>query len=137
MASWHYDPPFDWYEPGEPELYLHFDRELSEGYLALVDETDSAVGFVCLGVEASVAGQQPVDGIVDVGIGIDPALTSTGIATAAVPVVVRSLGKKRLRAAIWAQNSRAIATARRAGFVPSRDFVGPGGRPFVEMITAD
>lgn len=138
FSTWRYDPPFDWYEPGPAELYVRFDAQTFEGYLALVDAADNPVGFVCLGGEARVAGQHEENEFADAGVGIDPSITSNGVATRAMPIVLEllaaELGSRRLRAAIWAKNDRAISTAKRAGFTLHRAFEGPAGRPFVELV---
>ena len=141
FSTWRYEAPFDWYEPGDPALYLGFDDDTFEGYLALVGPEGRAVGFVCIGAEARVAGQEASDRVVDLGMGVDPAITSSGVATAALPAVLHlveaRLPRSVMRVAIWAENDRAIATARRAGFTAQRTFAGPAGRPFVEMVRAE
>ena len=133
MSGWRYDPPFDWYEPGSAASHLDFDEEAFEGYLALVDQSDVAIGFVCLGAEARVAGQTPADDVVDIGLGIDPSLISRGLASDAMAVVLDFLRDRNLRTAIWAENDRAISLAKKAGFVVGREFDGAGGRPFLEL----
>ena len=134
MSHWRYDPPFDWYKPASAASYLEFDKDAFEGYLALLDSEQLLVGFVCLGMEARVPGQKVLEGVVDVGVGIDPSLTSRGIATDAMSIVLDLLCGQQIRTAVWTENDRAISLAKKAGFVAGRELDGPGGRGFLGMI---
>jgi ribosomal-protein-alanine N-acetyltransferase len=84
-----------------------------------------------------VRGQEPADGVVDVGMGVRPDATNTGLGTALVGQVLelaRELGATSARAAVAVFNERSLALCRAAGFRPVRDFAGPGDRPFRELV---
>ena len=137
LAGWAYPPPFDLYDSGDPDLFLARDRD-GGGYYPAVDDDGRLVAFAVVGPEARVRGQQPADGVVDVGMGVRPDVTSTGLGTALVASVVdlaRELGATTgVRAAVAVFNERSLALCRSAGFQPVRDFEGPGGRTFRELV---
>jgi ribosomal-protein-alanine N-acetyltransferase len=85
-----------------------------------------------------VRGQEPAEGVLDVGMGVRPGATSGGLGTALVGQVVdlaRDLGATTaVRAAVAVFNERSLALCRSAGFRPVRDFEGPGGRTFRELV---
>jgi L-amino acid N-acyltransferase YncA len=139
VAGWAYPPPFDLYDSdrGNPDLFVARDRD-GGGYYPAVDADGRLVAFAVVGAEARVAGQEPADGVVDVGMGVRPDTTSSGLGTALVGQVValaRDLGATSgVRAAVALFNERSLAVCRSAGFRPVRDFEGPGGRTFRELV---
>ncbi len=139
VATWAYPPPYDLYDgdPAVPDLFLTRDVD-GGGYYPAVDEGGRLVAFAVLGAEARVRGQEPTEGIVDVGMGVRPDATSGGVGTALLGQVVdlaRDLGATSgVRAAVAVFNERSLALCRSAGFRPVRDFEGPGGRAFRELV---
>lgn len=124
IATWHYEPPFDIYDCEAPPLEGYF-PVLLDGHLA---------GFVCIGEQARVTGQLPVDDMIDVGAGLRPDLLGQGLGTALLALVVERYPGRRLRAAVAAFNERSVRLCRSAGFTQVCRFPGPGGREFVELI---
>ncbi len=137
LASWAYPPPFDLYDSPDPELFLGR-AEDGAGYYPAVDDEGRLVAFAVVGVEARVRGQEPAEGIVDVGMGVRPDAAGSGLGTALVAQVVAlavELGAATgVRAAVATFNDRSLALCRSAGFRPVRDFEGPGGRTFRELV---
>ena len=137
LASWTYPPPFDVYDSRDAELFLRRTAD-GEGYYPALDDAGRLVAFAVLGVEARVSGQEPAAGVVDVGMGVRPDATGRGLGTALVGQVL-ALARERdgataARAAVAASNTRSLALCRSAGFRDVREFPGPGGRPFVELL---
>ncbi len=137
VAAWAYPPPYDLYDSSDPHLFLARGED-GAGYYPAVDDDGQLVAFAVVGVEARVRGQQPAGGVVDVGIGVRPDTTGIGVGTALVGQVVdlaRELGaSSAVRAAVAVFNERSLALCRSAGFRPVRDFEGPGGRTFRELV---
>ncbi|RCW40124.1 ribosomal-protein-alanine N-acetyltransferase [Halopolyspora algeriensis] len=138
VAAWSYAPPFDLYNgnPDHPELFLTR-TAAGEGYYPAVDQHGALVAFAVFGVEARVRGQEPAADTLDVGLGVRPDLTSLGIGTELLSFIVAQVSASQvtptLRCAVAVFNARSLALCHRAGFLPVRDFTGPGERTFREL----
>lgn len=139
VASWAYEPPYDWYDgdPTRSEDYLSVD-ENGYGYYAIVaGDSDELLGFCCFGPEARVAGQDAVDGVLDVGGGVRPDRLSAGVATSLIPDIINfaraTFSPTHLRTAIASFNERSTRLCLSAGFTVSRCFEGPG-QEFCELL---
>ena len=138
VAAWRYPAPYDLYDTGPDGAALLTARTPEgEGYYPGVDASGAVVAFCVFGAEARVAGQEPVPGTLDVGAGVRPDLTGTGVGTALLPQAL-ALGRSLfapsvVRTAVAVFNERSLALCRRAGLEPVRDLVGPSGRPFREL----
>ncbi len=77
-------------------------------------------GYVCVGPDARVAGEQADEEVDDIGWGFRPDLTGRGMAIRWLPVVLGLLGEvlpaRTQRVVIAAWNERSQAAARRLGF---------------------
>jgi L-amino acid N-acyltransferase YncA len=139
VAGWAYPPPHDLYDsdPANPALFTTRKPD-GGGYYPAVDDDGALLAFAVVGAEARVRGQEPVDGVVDIGLGVRPDVTSRGLGTRLVAQAValaRDLGARTgVRAAVAVFNDRSLALCRSAGFRPVRDFPGPGDRPFRELV---
>ena len=139
VAAWSYPAPFDLYdvESHDTDLFVHRDADGS-GYYPAVDDNGAVVAFCVFGPEARVRGQQPQDGVLDVGIGVHPDRTSRGLASELleqIAVLARDLFRPhQLRTAVATFNQRSLALCSKAGFTPVRDFTGPGDRLFRELV---
>ena len=139
VASWAYEPPYDWYngDPTRSEDYLSVD-ESGHGYYAIVaGDPEEVIGFCCFGPEARVEGQEVVDGVLDVGGGVRPDRLSAGVATSLFPDIIdfaqATFSPTHLRTAIASFNERSTRLCLSAGFIVSRRFEGPG-KEFVELL---
>ena len=141
VAAWRYPPPYDLYDVGPAGAGLFTTRTADgEGYYPGVDGAGAVVAFAVLGAEARIAGQVAAAGVLDVGAGVRPDLTGSGVGTALLPQAV-ALGRElfaptTLRTAVAVFNERSLALCRRAGLEPVREFPGPGERPFRELALA-
>ena len=137
LATWAHPPPFDLYDAADPATFLAT-GSAGEGCYPAVDDDGRLVAFAVLGAEARVLGQEPADGVVDVGIGVRPDLTSRGLGGALVGQVLQLAadltGATTARVAVAAFNERSLALCRSARFEDVREFSGPGGRPFRELV---
>jgi RimJ/RimL family protein N-acetyltransferase len=139
VASWAYEPPFDWYD-GDPthfEDYLAVDDK-GYGYYAIVaGDPEQVIGFCCFGPEARVAGQEAVDGVLDIGGGVRPDRLSVGIATGVLPDIIEfaraAFSPTHFRTAIATFNERSTRLCLSAGFTVVRRFDGPG-KEFYELL---
>ena len=137
ITTWAYPPPFDVHDVSDPAVLLTVGPD-GEGYYPAVDDAGRLVAFAVIGAEARVRGQRPAGGVVDVGIGVRPDMTGRGLGTALVAQVVALAagltGATAARAAVAAANERSLALCRSAGFRDVREFAGPGGRSFHELV---
>jgi [ribosomal protein S18]-alanine N-acetyltransferase len=137
VAGWRHPPPFDVYGSADAGLFQRRGPD-GEGYYPAVDDDGRLVAFAVIGAEARVLGQEPADGVVDVGMGVRPDLTGRGRGGALVGQVValaaEMTGATAALAAVAVFNERSLALCRTAGFRDVRRFAGPGERTFVELV---
>lgn len=93
------------------------------GYQAIVDRSSARfLGFVCTGAEARVRGMDAVPGVLDVGVGLDPAIIGQGRGTAIMqPIlncIARTADPREFRAVVQSWNERSLRLCRRLGFRP-------------------
>lgn len=139
VASWSYPPPFDLYNlpPQGHQLLLARSAD-GEGYYPALGQDGTVVAFAVFGAEARVRGQEAVNGTLDLGLGVRPDLTSQGLGSNLLAQVV-ALGRtlfspQIIRAAVAKFNTRSLDLCRKYGFHSVRDFAGPDGRSFTEVL---
>lgn len=134
IAEWHYDPPFDFYDPraDDQDLAELLDPATRDGsYFTVRDSGGELVAFLQL---------DDRDGVVDVGIGLRPDLTGRGLGLSFLEhglTFARELfGPRRFRLQVAEFNRRAITVYERAGFECTRSYpheTNGGVFRFVEM----
>ena len=118
IATWAYDGPWSVYD-ADGEL------DPTEGYWAVVRTgpagDDELIGFLCLGVEARGRGMVEDQNLIDLGVGMRPALVGRGLGAAfgaaAVEFAVTRAGDTHgLRAVVQDWNTRSLRLTERLGF---------------------
>jgi [ribosomal protein S18]-alanine N-acetyltransferase len=117
IAQWRYDGPWKVYDsrPGDGLMSGNPD------YLAVAGSDDGPlVGFCCAGPEATVPGLAAQEGVLDVGVGMNPRWVGQGHGAEFAAVVLAhyraTTGTKRLRAVVQAWNERSLRLTRSLGF---------------------
>lgn len=117
IAQWRYEPPYDFYDGDEQEIAVMLDP--ANNYYS-VGRDRELVGYLCIGPDARVAGQAPIDDADDLGWGFRPDLIGRGIASRWIPVALarvdEQLTKRWQRVTVISWNQRSQAAARRMGF---------------------
>jgi [ribosomal protein S18]-alanine N-acetyltransferase len=118
IAQWRYGGRWRVYDARPEDGLLNPD----DGYLAVVGADDGLlVGFCCSGVEARVPGLVAAPGLVDVGVGMDPAFVGAGHGLAFGQAILgyfrQAYGAVGLRAVVQAWNERSLRLTQKLGFV--------------------
>ena len=134
VADWHYDAPYDFYDPSADEealaTLLDGDRRADRIFSARGPDGD-LVGYFTFTPEGDV---------VVVGIGLRPDLTNQGFGLSFLEKGLafgkKRFGPQRFRVSVAQFNRRAIKVSEQAGFVRTRELVretNGGVFAFVEL----
>ena len=126
FIAWRYPIPYDHYDITDaPEEAVDYFLSPDVACHALT-EAGALIGYATFGHDAQVPGGVYGNGSLDIGMGIDPALTGRGrgaeFIAAAVTHARSVLGAGRVRATIAAANQRALRAVQRAGFEETARF---------------
>ena len=137
VAGWRYEGPWAVYDPAGDGAV-----SADHGYHAIAERgTGRFVGYVCLGAEARVAGLDPRPGVVDVGVGLDPAVVGRGrgrsIAGPVLEWVERTTGAVALRAVVQSWNRRSLRLCERLGFEATGHHLAPGPGSPVDYVVLE
>ena len=141
FSAWRYDPPYDVYSISqEPDAAVEYFLSSQVDCHVLVEGGD-VIGFVTFGSDAQVPGGDYTKDALDIGLGIDPALTGRGSGrryiTAVVDFMQSAPCQRPLRVTIAAGNERALRVWRSIGFKETADFISPetvmGTKKFVML----
>ena len=134
IATWQYDGDLTLYDPGPAAVEMR-----GSDHVALVISDGTLVGYGTVGSEAQVpGGTYPEAGdVVDIGIGLLPALVGKGYGGRAVLALMadveRRFSPSQFRVTVAAANGRATALVLREGFRPTHRFArASDGREFVQ-----
>ncbi|KAA0955870.1 GNAT family N-acetyltransferase [Sporosarcina sp. ANT_H38] len=128
ILSWQYDPPYDFYNNEHENESIK--ELLEDSYSVIVNDTGELIGFYCTGSSAQVPSGTKVgayrEDIIDIGLGMAPALTGKGNGFTFFSFVVEALyktyGNVPIRLTVATFNQRAIQLYRKFGFVKEIEF---------------
>ena len=140
MCTWRYEPPYDFYNPHPKGTDARIRHLLDPNmiYYTISDDDGTLVGYCCFGADAQVPGGTYEEPALDIGLGMQPALTGQGhggsFFAAIVDFALLALAPRRLRVTVAAFNQRAMRVYEKAGFKPVESFGRNGdGVEFVIM----
>jgi [ribosomal protein S18]-alanine N-acetyltransferase len=124
MTTWRYPEPYGVYSLTgmDPAFFL----DPANGYVALVDDAGTLIGYRCFGPDGRVPGFDYDDSALDTGGGLRPDLTGAGRGAAAIATGL-AYGRERFRAdafrvTVAAFNVRARRVVESLGFRPVARF---------------
>jgi RimJ/RimL family protein N-acetyltransferase len=136
IALWHYEPPYDFYDPASDpvDAQLLYDTAARHLYRAVVDETGELIGWWYL---------VPGGDEVEIGLGLRPDLTGRGLGRRFVELELEYARREwvpaRFRLYVAAFNERARKLYERLGFVEVSRHVSTyepfGAMEFLRMET--
>lgn len=140
ILSWEYDPPYDFYNlanAGEVRVLDSFLDPVNRCHRIESPEL-GLIGFCCFGPDARVPGGDYSADRLDVGLGLRPDLTGSGLGSEIIPLVCEfaldRFGAADLRVSIAAFNRRARRAWGKAGFELTGEFErSTDGEPFVQL----
>nr|WP_246238175.1 GNAT family N-acetyltransferase [Alkalicoccus luteus] len=142
ISSWVYEPPYERYS-FEPTAET-YETLLGGSYFSVRHADGSIIGFCCLGREAQVPEgiQNGVyrDPAVDIGLGLNPALTGKKLGVPFTAYVVRwacdATDCLMLRLSVADFNARARNTYEKIGFYKHQEFINRGTLFYTMLLPA-
>ncbi|WP_283746177.1 GNAT family N-acetyltransferase [Bacillus cereus] len=139
INTWTYEEPYSLYSfSGEKEVI----EELLDGtYYGCCDDQGDLIGYFCFGANAQVPGGRDAnlyggEDVIDIGLGMKPALTGTGIGKeffqAGIAFATKEFNAKMFRLSVATFNTRAITLYKNIGFKQGIIFLSRG-REFMLM----
>ena len=121
IVSWTYDPPYNLYDLASDDLSGLLNPDYR--YHVVLNEEGELVGYCCFGEDARVPGgdfDQGEPGILDLGVGLSPDLTSQGFGKGFVNAILKygsqTYKPEVFRVTVAAFNPRSLRTFRALGF---------------------
>lgn len=139
INTWTYEEPYSLYSfSGEKEVI----EELLDGtYYGCCDDQGDLIGYFCFGANAQVPGGRDAnlyggEDVIDIGLGMKPALTGKGIGKeffqAGIAFATKEFNAKMFRLSVAIFNTRAITLYKNIGFKQGIIFLSRG-REFMLM----
>lgn len=128
ILKWKYDPPYDFYNN---EFNSDHVIEMMENpYYAVVDANNRLIGFFCIGKPAQVPSGDKygayMEEMVDLGIGMNPALTGKGFGAEFFSFIIQYMQANfediSIRLTVAKFNERAIHLYEKFGFDKIKEF---------------
>jgi [ribosomal protein S18]-alanine N-acetyltransferase len=122
ICSWKYEKPYDLYNMDANAV----NELMSNNYYEVVNNEKQLIGYFCFGKEAQVPGWNYDDESIDIGLGLNPSLTSKGLGTsfvmAGIKYAKQNLNEGKFRLTVATFNERAIKTYKKLGFITCGEF---------------
>lgn len=135
ILLWKYEPPYDFYNNELTEENIH--EMLHRSYYSVVDMYGSLVGFFCLGKSAQVPNGPYSEGMIDIGIGLEPGRTGKGMGYFFFSYILNHIKHAfpftSLRLTVASFNKRAIQLYKKSGFQEHSRF-NKGETVFIVMV---
>lgn len=134
VSSWRYEGPWSVYDGKENE---RISAEL--GYHAIEERQGGRfLGFFCLGAHARVPGLEEEPGVLDLGVGLDPAVVGQGRGAGIFGPVLGWVASRspehHLRAVVQAWNGRSLRFCQALGFEITGHHPAPVGEDVVDYV---
>jgi len=142
ITTWRYSPSYECYNMDTRGM---MEELLNGDYYQAIDTVGEVLGFICFRASAQVrggfaAGAYADDSYLDLGLGLRPDLTGTGLGycflTQALKFARKQFGSCGIRLSVATFNQRAIKVYQKAGFKAVKTFISStpsGEREFVYM----
>jgi len=130
IVSWNYPDPYAIYSLSPNVIPIL--KNPSKRYFAVLDTSDSLIGYCCFGEEARVVGgeyEEMDESVLDVGVGLQPERTGEGLGKSFVSAILRfarvRYKPERFRVTMAHFNKRSMCTFQSLGFVETFGFNRP------------
>ncbi len=141
INTWTYEEPYSLYSfSGEKEVI----EELLDGtYYGCCDDQGDLIGYFCFGANAQVPGGRDAnlyggEDVIDIGLGMKPALTGKGIGKeffqVGIGFATKEFNAKMFRLSVATFNTRAITLYKNIGFKQGIIFFEPRKRIYAYGI---
>jgi RimJ/RimL family protein N-acetyltransferase len=124
IVTWRYEAPYDCYSLTEADAAFFLDE--ANGYVALVDDEGSLIGYRCFGADGQVPGFDYDGSALDTGGGLRPALTGHGLGAQSISIGLaygrRQFAPEAFRVTVASFNGRARRVVSSLGFVHRAQF---------------
>ncbi len=141
FVDWRYDPPYDYYNLGDPPLEedIRYFMNPQNAYHTISDESGDLLAFCSFGPDAQVPGGDYNTNALDIGVGVRPDLTGQGRGSLFVDAVLdfarRTFAPTMFRVTVAEFNQRALQVWEKAGFRRVQTFQNSGdGRTYIVLI---
>jgi ribosomal-protein-alanine N-acetyltransferase len=141
IVTWHYEPPYDVYDPGagnvEETIRAFLDPDYA--YYALSGPEGELMAYCCFGADARVPGGDYRRAALDVGLGVRPDRTGRGqggvYARAVLDFARRTFSPPAFRVTVAEFNERALKVWEKQGFRRVQQFCrAADGRAFRVLV---
>ncbi|OZM57516.1 hypothetical protein CIB95_08165 [Lottiidibacillus patelloidae] len=134
ICSWKYEKPYDLYNMNTDV----FEELMNNNYYEVINNECQLIGYFCLGKDAQVPGWGYNNGPIDIGLGLNPALTGRGLGAAFLLAGLKfaklKLNKVNFRLTVATFNERAIKVYEKVGFIKRGEFLHSNtNQPFYVM----